>query len=255
MGGLATGTNAEGLPFTLVRPSLQPAYPSCDVPASLYASSLARFISKCGKAVQLAAMKRLTAPPPPPPPAPAAPHGHPHPHAHPAHPHPTGAGHAGPVAAAAAAAGTGTGAGTGAGGPSGGAGLPNGVHGVPAASGTVMAPPRAAPAAPGIPAATAFSQPVLSMAPGPGGGAGGLAVGTNGVAPSAAAPPSMQPGVPLAAAPAPPSAYAPMQPGLAAVAPQAVAQPPAAAAAGAGGGGAMTPGAMQAAAQLQAMYP
>eukprot|EP00198_Chlamydomonas_reinhardtii_P002881 XP_001692217.1 bromodomain protein [Chlamydomonas reinhardtii] len=63
------------------------------------------------------------------------------------------------------------------------------------------------------------------------------------------------PGVPLAAAPAPPSAYAPMQPGLAAVAPQAVAQPPAAAAAGAGGGGAMTPGAMQAAAQLQAMYP
>ncbi|EFJ39873.1 hypothetical protein VOLCADRAFT_100426 [Volvox carteri f. nagariensis] len=53
MGGLANGASPEGLPYAIVRPSLQPAYLPCDSVADAYATSLARFMSRCGKLVQV----------------------------------------------------------------------------------------------------------------------------------------------------------------------------------------------------------
>ncbi len=53
MGGLSNGASAEGVPYTVVRPALQPAYLPCDKLVSAYATSIARFVSKCGKAVQV----------------------------------------------------------------------------------------------------------------------------------------------------------------------------------------------------------
>ncbi|GIM04519.1 hypothetical protein Vretimale_9075, partial [Volvox reticuliferus] len=49
MGALANGATPEGLPYAVVRPSLQPAYLPCDSVADAYASSLSRFMYRCGK--------------------------------------------------------------------------------------------------------------------------------------------------------------------------------------------------------------